>query len=383
MPESSKNNMPVYNGQVNNGEEQSLQLADLWALVWDNKWWYIASILLALFAATFYFYKTPKTYSRTEKVIVDEDAQNSMMRDLTSFTSSARRYSSGANVANEIEALAAPDLMQRVITRLGLETSYIDNQFLRVRELYKNSPIEMQIPGEVAASRFSYDIEKGKDSTFLIRSFFVGSEEFKGLRIDGHLKDTIETPIGRIVIYPTSRYEKWDNNITVTWVNPASRAKAYCSNLSVGLSNKQSSVVVLSFKDVFASRAEAVLGTLMDIYNEEWVESKNQSVRNTSLFINDRLNVIERELGGIEQDLKDYKQSHNITNVQQVGNAYMQQSTAYSAQGFEASNQLAIAKMIKQFINDPAHVNDLMPANSGLSSANIESQIREYKTALL
>ena len=39
--------------------------------------------------------------------------------------------------------------------------------------------------------------------------------------------------------------------------------------------------------------------------------------------------------------------------------------------------------MIKQFINDPSHVNDLMPANSGLSSANIESQIREYNNALL
>ena len=90
MSESNKNNLPVYNGQVNNEEEQSLQLADLWALVWDNKWWYVACILAALFAATFYLYKTPKTYSRTEKVIVDEDSQNSMMRDLTAFTNSPR-----------------------------------------------------------------------------------------------------------------------------------------------------------------------------------------------------------------------------------------------------------------------------------------------------
>ena len=88
MSESNKNNLPVYNGQVYNEEEQSLQLADLWALVWDNKWWYVACILAALFAATFYLYKTPKTYSRTEKVIVDEDSQNSMMRDLTAFTNS-------------------------------------------------------------------------------------------------------------------------------------------------------------------------------------------------------------------------------------------------------------------------------------------------------
>ena len=383
MSESSKNNIPVYNGQVNNDEEQSLQLTDLWALVWDNKWWYVACILAALLAATFYLYKTPKTYSRTEKVIVDEDTQNTMMRDLTSFAGTAARRYTGTNVDNEIEAFAAPDLMQKVVSRLGLETSYIDNQFLRVREMYKNSPVEMQLPEEVVASSFSFNLSKGKDSTFVIRDFYVGAEEFKGFKASGHVKDTVETPVGNIILFPTTSFDKWRHDITVTWVNPSSRAKSYCNRLSAGLSSKQSSVVVLSLKDVFPSRAEAVLGTLLDIYNEEWVENKNQSVRNTSLFINDRLNVIERELGGIEEDIKEYKQSHNITDIQQAGNAYMQQSSAYSAQGFEASNQLAIAKMIKQFINDPAHVNDLMPANSGLSSANIESQIRDYNNALL
>ena len=363
MSENNQNNIPVTTTPVNE-EEQSLQLADLWALVWDNKWWYVACILAALIAASFYLYKTPKTYSRTEKVIVDEDTQNSMMRDLTAFAGTAARRYTGTNVDNEIEAFSAPDLMQKVVTRLGLETSYIDNQFLRVREMYKNSPIELQLPDEIVASSFHFNISKDKDSTFVIRDLFVGAEEFKGFKVTGHLKDTVDTPVGRMVIYPTDNYPKWKNDITVSWVNAASRAKSYCGRLSAGLSSKQSSVVVLSQKDVFPSRAEVVLGTLLDIYNEEWVENKNQSVRNTSLFINDRLNVIERELGGIEQDLKDYKQSHNITNVQQVGNAYMQQSTAYSAQGFEASNQLAIAKMIKQFINDPAHAKDLMPANS-------------------
>ena len=383
MAENNLNNFPVYTGQANNDEEQSLQLTDLWALVWDHKWWYAICILAALLAAGFYLYKTPKTYSRTEKVIVDEDSQNSMMRDLTSFAGTARRYTSGTNVDNEMEAFSAPDLMQGVVARLGLETAYIDNQFLRVREMYKNSPIEMRTPDDIAASSFTFNIVKGKDSTYVIRDFFVGSQEFKGYKLNGHLSDTVETPVGRLVIYPTANYDKWAHDITVSWVNAASRAKSYCARLSSGLSSKQSSVVVLSLKDVFPARAEAVLGTLLDIYNEEWVENKNQSVRNTSLFINDRLNVIERELGGIEEDIKEFKQSHNITDIQQAGTAYMQQSSAYSAQGFEASNQLAIAKMIKQFINDPAHVNDLMPANSGLSSANIEAQIREYNTALL
>ena len=383
MSNNNQNNVPVYTGQPNNEEEQSIQLADLWALVWDHKWWYIASILLALFLAGFYLYRTPKTFSRTEKVIVDEDNQASMVRDLTTFVGTSRRLGSGTNVANEIEALHAPDIMEKVVARLGLETSYVDNQFMRVREMYKNCPIEMQLAGDNASSSFSFDISKGRDSTFVIRNFQISSERVKGLKINAHVRDTIDTPVGKMIIHPTSHFPEWKNDITVSWTKPSRRAKSYVTRLSAGLSNKQSSVVVLTMEDVFANRAEAILGTLLDIYREDWVENKNQSVTNTSKFIDERLIVIERELGGIEDDLKEYKQSHNLTNIQQVGSAYMQQSSAYSSQAFEKSNQLAIAKMIKQFINDPAHANDLMPANSGLSSANIESQIREYNQALL
>ena len=66
-------------------DDQTLQLADLWALIWDNKWWYVLSVLLFLFIAGFHLYKTPNTYSRSEKVIVDEDSQATAMKELTAF----------------------------------------------------------------------------------------------------------------------------------------------------------------------------------------------------------------------------------------------------------------------------------------------------------
>ena len=303
MSESTQNNIPAQAGQMNE-EEQSLQLSDLWALVWDHKWWYVSSILLALFLAGVYLYKTPKTYSRTEKVIVDEDTQASMMRDLTSFVGTSRRYSSGTNVDNEIQALHAPDIMEKVVARLGLETSYVDNQFFRERELYTNCPIDMRLVSGNASSGFSFLISKGKDSTFVIRDFKVGSDEVKGYKATAHVRDTVETPVGDIIIDPTRHFDKWKNDITVSWVKPARRAKSYVSRLSAGLATKQSSVVALTMQDVYPARAEAVLETLLDIYKEDWVENKNQSVTNTSKFIDERLVVIERELGGIEDDLK-------------------------------------------------------------------------------
>ena len=364
-------------------DDQTLQLADLWALIWDNKWWYVLSVLLFLFIAGFHLYKTPNTYSRSEKVIVDEDSQATAMKELTAFAGYRRSYYSGNNVDNELEAFASPDLMQKVVARLGYETRYVEKQFLRTRELFTLTPVEMSLLGDNTSSAFSFLLSKVGDDEYVLSDFRVAADDLPGVRIQGHLGDSIVTPVGAIRITPTARIESWNRPITVSWVNSRSMGKAYAGRLSTSLSSKQSSVVVLTFTDVFPARSEAVLSTLLDIYNEEWVNNKNRSARNTADFINDRLVVIEKELGGVESSLKDYKQAHQLTNIQSVSNAYLQQSSEYSARAFEVNNQLSVARYIKDYLNNPVHSRDLIPANTGLQNSTVESQVKEYNETLL
>ena len=116
----------------NEGELDTLNLADIWAMIWNNKWWYVLSICICIFFAVFYIYRTSPTFSRTAKVIIDDSNENSALRDLASFTGGlSRMRSSGSNVYNEMEAFSSPDLMCSVVKRLGLETSYVEKQFLR------------------------------------------------------------------------------------------------------------------------------------------------------------------------------------------------------------------------------------------------------------
>jgi tyrosine-protein kinase Etk/Wzc len=70
-----------------NGDESNLQFADIWALIWNNIIWYALCIGVCLVVACFYIYRTPKTYSREAKVIIEED-ENSSLRDLSSFVGS-------------------------------------------------------------------------------------------------------------------------------------------------------------------------------------------------------------------------------------------------------------------------------------------------------
>ena len=93
--------------------------------------------------------------------------------------------------------------------------------------------------------------------------------------------------------------------------------------------------------------------------------------------------VIEQELGGIETDLKEYKEENKLTDMQALSQSYLEESSEYATKSFEVNNQLTIAQYIRDYLTEPANANALIPANSGLTSTDIESQISEYNSIVL
>lgn len=364
--------------------ERALRLADIWAMVWNNRIWYIISIAVCLSIAVFKIYKTPKSFSATAKVIVGEESENSTLRTLASFTNTRRSYyNSGPNIFNEMEAFTSPDLMKIVAGRLGLETKYTSIMPLRTRELYTSTPVAMTLCGENPMSSFSFVVKNLGEENVRLSEFKVSGRELDTEDIQARLGDTLTTPLGRILLAPTPNTGSWKRDVLVSWTSAGSLARGLAGRLGVSLSNKESSVLVLTYTDLFPSRAVAVISSVIDVYNEEWIHNKNRNARNTTAFINDRLNVIEKELGGVEQNLKNYKEKNKITDISQISQLYLSESSAYSSKAFEIGNQLSIARMIKKWINDPEHGNSIIPSTSGINSSSIEGHIREYNEAII
>lgn len=378
--EENKNIQPAHAGQE---EDNGLNMQDIWHMIWDYKWWYILSIAICLVLGALYLYRTAPVYQRTAKLIIQEDTQESALRDISAFAGNFKGTTVGDNVNNEVEAFTSPDLMKTVVERLGLQTTYIEHQFLRSVELYTSTPLQMSIVDGTVQSSFSFELKKVKDSLLVLEDFRVAGKKIKSGHVTGHPGDTLSTPVGKIRLIPTIGFGDWDSKMTIRWNSSMAVAKGYSGRLTASVSGKQTSVIVLGFNDRFPSRAENVLSTLIDVYNEEWIQDKNRSARNTTAFINERLVVIEQELGGIENSLKKFKEENKLTNMEMTSQAFINESTNYSAQSFEVSNQLAIASYIRDYLTDPAHVKDLLPANSGLSNNNIESQIAEYNEVVL
>ena len=369
-------------------DEDSLNLADIWNIgmdvIWDHKWWYVASAAICLCFGLAYLYRTPDTYLRSAKVIIDESGQDAALRSIGTLAVGAAGLQTGTSVANEIQALSSPDLMQSVVERLHLETSYIRKRFLKDEELYTTTPMEMRLAGDNPQSYFSFEAKALEDGRLVLSDFVIGpnGEEIHS-SIECTYRDTVTTPAGKIILYPTAWLEDYSSPVRISWHSSRSVARSLVRNLSVNRSGKESTVVQLSFKDNFPSRASNILSALIDIYNEEWVRTQNEAARNTSAFINERLVIIEKELGGIENDLKQYKQVNRLTNMDAISRAYIDETSEYAAKDFEVSNQLSVAQYIKDYLNNPVNENALIPANLGLTTGNVETQIAEYNGLIL
>lgn len=364
-------------------EESSIQLIDLWHMIWDHKWWYIISVFVCICVAGFYLYRTPDVYTRSTKVIIDESDQDATLRNLGVVSAGAMRLRSFNSVENEMEALSSPDLMQTVVERLHLQTRYVEQQFLRKVELYHNTPVELILAGDNPQTGFSFTVENKGEGKIELFDFKIAKDEIDETVL-GTLGDTIQTPAGALVIYPKEEYlEDFTNDIRISWANSMAVAKSYCTKLNVSLSGKESSVIVLSMNDTYPARSSEILSSLIDVYNEVWISNKNQSAINTTAFINERLVVIEQELATVEDALKKYKASNKLTDIKAAGQIYLDESSHYATKSFEVTNQLSIANYIKDYLNDPANSMALIPSNLGLTSGSVETQINEYNELVI
>ena len=372
----------VYNKSFNAlNEEEGLTISDIIELVIKHLWWYVGVTLLCLAGAAYYLYKTPNLYTRSAKVIVDDSSQDAAMRNLGMASANMMRRSFDG-VENELQAFASPDLMQSVVERLGLQTRYVEKQALRDVELYHNCPITLQLAGMNPTSGFSFILTPSGDGQVSLTDFKIRANELDEVVI-GQFADTLSTPAGKLIIFTNENIANFVHPIRVSWTNSISTSKTYAGKLNVSLSGKMSSVVVLSMTDQFPTRADAVLSTLIDVYNEEWLNSKNRSAMNTAQFLNERLVVIEQDLTAVETSLKEYKERNNVTDIKASAQKYLSESSIYATKAFEMNNQISVSNYIKDYLNNPTNANALIPSNLGLSSANIGSQISEYNSLVL
>lgn len=363
-----------------------VSIQDLLYLCLSKWYWFAISLAITLIIAVLYIKMTPPTYVRTASILIKEDTKGGSLSGDVSGLSDIGLFQTNTNVNNEILSLKSPAIMLDVVKRLHLDINYTVPGSFHDKVIYgTNLPITVTFIDLPDNETAQCSVSLLTDNLIEIYDFQLNGEICENTKkIKGNLQDTLSTPVGKLVITPTKYYKgKTDIPILVSKSNMLSTANRYAQHLSVSLSEEKSSVVDLSFSDVSTQRAEDVLNTLISVYNENWIKDKNQIAISTSMFINDRLAVIEQELGNVDEDISSFKSKNLLPNVEAASSMYMQQSSEATSQLLVLNNQLYMARYIHNYMTSNNGKNQLLPANSGIESPSIENQISEYNTAQL
>ncbi len=364
-------------------QNSQVRIQDVLYMSLRNWPWIVASVCICVGLAFFHLLRTPAIYTRSASILVKEESNGKSISDMGDF-GNLGLVQSNTNANIELDLIQSSTIIEEVVRALNLDMNYsVDGKF-HDNVLYgKNLPVRVTLANVDDATGASMTMDINPGGKVSLSDFSRNGMELKG-KCDGVVGDTISTPLGTVVVDTTDVYnsaEKYEIFVKKSTMKAA--VTSYKGRLNVSLKNDKIPVIIMTFTDRSIQRADDVLEALIAIYNENWIRDKNQISVSTSNFIDERLAVIENELGNVDQDISQYKSEHLIPDVQAVQSIDLARSNAMSEQLMNLNSELQIVRYMRNYLSDDSNRNKLLPNNSGLSSTNLESLIGSYNDKLM
>ena len=361
-------------------EDQPLELRPIIIKYLRN--WYLFAIGIVCCVALGFLYLRISTplYSVTSTILIKDDDLGSDMTKNIVYSDLERFYSS-SNVENEIGVLKSRTLMHKVVSELPMFTSYfVDAGFLKKRELYgEQSPIQL-IVKEFDSTAFYDELEPIKIRLNAQNTFEIEKE-----------KRTFETYyFGEEIALPYTTFsvhknQSFPENIADTSIVieasfnylPA-LAESLSDGLEVELVNKRASTVSIAMLTSVPSKGVDIINKLVELYNEEALQDKNQMAINTIDFIDDRLKYITTELSDVERNVERYKGIHDITNVDSEAQLYLQSSTDYIRQLAEVEIEIDVLESLNNHLQSQQDRYQSIPSSLTIANATFNTLVDKY-----
>ena len=348
------------------------------------KWyWFLFSVVVCLIIGYVQIRRTTPVYVRAMTIMI-KDNGNSRAASLDQQLQQIGIVQS-SKVANELIAFKSPSLILDVVKRLHLEMNYSTPGFFHDKTLYGSTlPIQVHFlslkDNEAAKVLVNY---KG-DGTYELTGFAstrIGDKQ-KEYVVKGRFNQIVNTPVGQIKVTPTQNFSATKNLPVQVFRSTIYDALNAYSRVQVSQKDKESTMLQLAISDYSTERAEDVLRTLLDAYNDAWLEDKNKVATNTSKFINERLRVIETELGNVDRSISSYKSNNLISDAPNASQVYIQKTEANSDRILDLRNQLYMADIMRKIAANSQKL-ELLPANSGIRSVSFEAMVNDYNATIL
>ena len=359
--------------------------------------WFVGAVVACLIAAWVYLYMSTPVYNISATVLIKDDKKGGSAGMLSGLESLGLdgMISSSQNIDNEIEVLRSKTIVKEVVEDLGLYISYTDKDEFPSKNMYKTSPVQVSLTPQEAdlleepmivemalQPQGSMDVTVKIDDDEYQKHFEKLPAVFptdKGTLAFFLTPDSISS--SKRILEETTGSEKITRNITATINNPLAVAKAYCKNMTIEPTSKTTSVAVISLKNSNVQRGKDFINKLLEMYNINTNNDKNEVAQKTAEFINERIGIISKELGSTEKDLESFKRGAGITDLTSDAQIALTGSAEYEKKRVENQTQINLLQDLQKYMQNEGY--EVLPSNIGLQDVNLAAAINRYNDVLV
>ena len=368
---------------------QSVTIGELLDAMLKKWYWFVISVFVFVCIGGLYLMSKSPVYKRDATVLIKDIRKGSAANELAAFSDIAG-ISTRRSVDNELYVLQARRLMLEVVERLGLTINYSTKIGLRTVDLYRNAPITASFVDDLGGKGCSF-VATLTENGVVISDFAraktpdVDVKADKKFTATGAFGEVINLPNGQVIIEPTLYFnpEYVGKEIRVAKMPKEAVATAYRNRVKMDVASKMASIINLSLVDVVPQRAEDILNTLIDVYNDDAVFDKQIVAEATAKFINERLSVIGNELRAADKDIKQFKDKNNIVDIKTEIMRRTQGVAQYEQEIAITTNQIAMSKFVRDYLSDQSKDYNLIPAAAFEGNSSISSYIADYNELIL
>ena len=345
--------------------------------------WIAFSLLVCVGLAWLYLRYTAPVYNITASVLIKDEEKSSKSSNLTDLEDLGF-ITSTSNFDNEMEILHSRTLLKKVVEDMDLFISYYAEGRFNDVEIYNASPVKVWITPQEAAkflqpAQVLMNLQPGNKLTVLLE---IGEEQYT--KNFDKLPALLTTPHGTFSFQATDSVPSTQSHhVKATITSPRIVASSYGGNLTIEPTSKTTTIAQISLKTTHIRRGEDFINKLIEIYNKDANEDKNEVATKTAEFIDERIQIINNELGTTEQELEDFKRESGLTDIKSDAQLALSENSEYEKKRAENATQLRLVQYLENYANNPENEFEVIPSNVGLNDISLAEVINRYNEMLL
>lgn len=351
--------------------------------------WFVASVIVCMACAWIYLKQSTPAYNINASILIKDEKKGGMLGSEFSGLEDLGLLNPSKNIDNEIEILQSKSLIKDVVNELGLYIDYTASKGFKTVDLYGSSPILVHYSpkdAELLDAPMLLTVGYQKNGRIEVNvTTGKGSDEEKTFNKSfTELPAVLSGEKGTITFMPNSQVPITENGkLEITIQHPLAVAKNYRKALAIEPTSKTTSVATISISNTNKKRGEDFINKLVEIYNRDANDDKNEVAQNTARFIDERIAIINQELGTTEQELESFKRESGLTDLSSDAKLAIAEKSGYEKLCVENGTQLNLIKYLSDYLNKPENANTTLPVNVGLDDEALTSLISQYNALIL